>query len=359
MNKQIADIDPIDIDIDFDSVITNDPIQPEAAPVAKEEEVVEDIVEPVIEPKAKEPVEPVVEPVEPVVEEEEEVPTIASEILEALGYTEDFKDEEFEDSTEGLAKLTKLTGDKIASDTLDRIFNAHPTVKAHLDFVQNGGDPNKFMQSYSPKKDYASIKLEGDSDETKEIAKSVLRDYFTARGDSPEFANDIIESYEDKGLLVSKGAAAGTALANSQAAAQAKVIEDQRRQAEAQRIEDEKTWAQVTDIVTKAPTIGGIPIATRERASFQDYISKPVDARGRTQRDLDLESATLEQQLGLDFLMFKKLDMNTIIKTRAKTESAISLRERLAAKEAKPKSTRRQHSNPASEVVEDLDLDAI
>jgi len=349
------DIDSIDID--FEVAISEEKTAAAPAPVEKTPVLpVDDIIETVEKPKPLE-VKPL-EVIAPVETSIEETPSVVSEVLEALGYVEDFKDEEFEDSTAGIVKLTKAAGDRIATETLDRIFESHPTVKAHLDYVMNGGDPNKFMSTYTPEKDYAQIKIEGDTAESKALAKSVLTDYFKAKGNDPDFINDMIEAYEDKGEIVAKGNAAAVALAKVQASERENLVAEQRREAQARQVENEKVWKQVTEIVTKAPEIGGIPIAEKERAKFHDYISKPVDAHGRTQRDIDVASATLEQQLAIDFLMYKKLDMGTIIAKKAQTTAAVNLRDRLKAVESKTKGARGL-TGSTNEVLDTVDLDTI
>lgn len=376
MPKQAADIDPIDIDFDLaisDEPIKDavDPVDPPAdpAPVDPKDEVdppadpaPADPVDP-IDPKADTdpaPADPPVDPKDPPADPDPDAdaePTVVSEVMEALGFTEEeLGDEEFEDTPEGIVKLVQKTGGKIAVDTLDRVFKQHPTVKAHLEFVQNGGDPNKFLATLDADKEYTAIELTEDNVEGQ---KQMLRAYFTAKGEDPAFHDDLIEAYEDKGQLFEKSKAADAALTKTREARQAQVLEAQKAEAAAERAEQEKVWNKVNEIVTTAPDIGGIPISQRERAKFQEYISKPVDAEGRTQRDVDMEKATLDQQLAIDLLMYKKLDMSTIIQKKASSTAAKNLRDRLQKQEKQAKGTKRHNSNPAGDVVETLELDAI
>jgi predicted transcriptional regulator YdeE len=278
--------------------------------------------------------------------------TITGEIRDYFGYE---LDEEFEDTPEGLKALTKTIGEKMAMETLDEIFNAHPTIKAHLEYVQNGGDPNNFMRAFSPEVDYSTVKLEEDTPEAREVAKVVLKTYFQKRGDDPAFVDDMIEAYEDKGEIIKKGNAAAAALASVQASERNYVMEQQRAQRVAQEEASKKTWETVTDLVTKSDSLGGLAVAPRERTKFLDYISKPIDKHGRTQRDLDSSKLSLEQQLAADFLLYKGMDLGKITGTRATTAAAQTLKERMAGMSKKVKGSK-QPSSPSGNVIDSLDL---
>ena len=70
-------------------------------------------------------------------ETEELEDTVVNEVLSQLGY--EFPEEEFEDTSDGLVKLAKAVGSKMAEDQLDGLFQAHPEIQKHLDYVLNGG----------------------------------------------------------------------------------------------------------------------------------------------------------------------------------------------------------------------------
>jgi hypothetical protein len=60
-------------------------------------------------------------------------------------------------------------------------------------------------------------------------------------------------------------------------------------------------------------------------------VSKPVNKEGYTQRDLDLQNLTVEQQLLLNYLLYNKLDMNKVTGKLVKNQQALTLKQRLEA----------------------------
>ena len=328
-----------------------EPQQPAAAPTVTEEFDVNGAYEPAAPTPAPDPVpatEPVpapaakpaaaaptapkgetkilpIEPVKPIAEEEvEDEPveeTLVQTVMSRLGY--DFGDEEFEDSEEGLVAMTAKASELRAEEMLNEVFSKFPSVKEHLDFVRMGGDPDRFLGTRA-EQDWSQA-----ATDTVEAQKAVIRAYFKVRGDEETFVNDTIELYEDKKVLADRAAAAKNALVQHQTQKRQAVMETQRRQHEAQQRENEKIWAQVRETVTKAPDIKGLQLSEKDRSKFLDYISKPVTRSGETQRDLDAAKLGLEDQLALDLLMFRKLDLKGIVDTKAKSVAAKSLRDKL------------------------------
>jgi hypothetical protein len=358
-------IDPIDID--YDAAITDAPVV-DAAPTSPEADV-----DPVIDPEpdadplnvavADPVVEPVIEPVtdpvaattEPDAEAEAEPgeaePTVVSEVMAAFGY--DDIDGEFEDTQEGLVEMTKAVANRMVNDQLERTFDVHPTVKAHLDYVNKGGDPAKFMEAFTPEHDFGAVELTA---EDIPAQKAMLTNFFKAQGQDEVFINDMIESYEDKGVLHERSLVGQTKLVEARDMKRAHVVAENNAMHEARLADDRETWGKVQSIVSTAKDISGITLTERERTPFMDYISKPVDGEGRTQRELDTNKMTLEQQLAVDYLVYKGMDLKKFISTKAGTQAAKTLRGTLSKSAKGPKSTR-TNTAPVANVAESLDLD--
>jgi len=325
--KETSDNDGLDIEFDIasieDTVEAPEKIEEteetkETVETTEAKEDLKDIDKPETL-EASEP-EPTVE--EPITEEaKEEDSSVVSEIISKLGYE---IDGDFEDSTEGIVELTKNVSEKMAEETLDSIFNAHPSVKRHLDFVMNGGNANQFIDSQK-ETDYESVEVREDD---KESQKKILTDYFVARGDDKAFIGDMIEAYEDKNALFQKANQAKEALAGAQKQKQDRMLEEQRSFAEKQREESEQVWNNVKETVKSSSNLSGLPISERDKSKFISYISDPVTKDGRTQRDLDTEKMSLDQKLAADYFLYKK-DFAKFINTKGKTEAAKSLKNRL------------------------------
>lgn len=357
------------IDIEFDDIISPQPVREE--PVKEEpiktEEPAADIVpadidteeekkeveEKVAQEKSEEvPVAETEPSPEPVAEEStEDDSTVVGEILQKFGY--DDIDEEFEDTTEGLAKLTHVLSEKLAVETLDNLFEKFPTVQKHLEYVQQGGDPNTFMKAFAPEVDYSNIDIK---DEDSDLQKKILYDYFVAKGTEENFIGDMIESYEDKGILKDKAEAAKKALSDAQAGQREAELARQKEVAEAHRKETEEMWRSVATTIHDNNDLAGIPISQREKAKFFEYISKPVNAEGLTQRDLDFQKAGLDQKLAVDYMVYKGFDIGKFIGTKATTKAAKSLKTKLENHSKKAKSVRTNYNNSSSPDLESLDL---
>jgi len=355
------------LDIEFDDILTPQPVgeEPAKEEAVKTQEPVADIVpadidsdeerkeveeEKVEEPVAKEPT-PKLETKEPEVEPEVEEGTIVGEILEKFGY--DNIDEEFEDTTEGLTRLTEVLSEKLAVETLDSLFEKFPTVQKHLEYVQQGGDPNEFMRAFTPEVDYSRIEVkEGDVN----TQKKILTEYFIARGTEKDFIGDMLESYEDKGTLKDKAVAAQKALSDAQAAQREAKLQQQRDKYLQQQQQTQKMWENIGNTISNATELSGIPISQRDKNKFYDYISKPVDSYGNTQRDIDMQRAELDTKLAMDFLMFKGFELDKFIGKKASTKAAQTLKEKLERNSKRPKSVR-TGDGAFNNNIESIDLD--
>jgi len=246
--------------------------------------------------------------------------SLIEEIVAQMGY--DDLGEDFEESTEGLIKLTNALSERRATETLDELFNSMPTLKQHFEYLRSGGDPNAFMETVK-EPDWSTMAVD------EKNAKDVLRSYFKARGDEDAFIDDMIEAYEDKKQLTVKAEQAKEALAKVQEKKREQLVEAQKEQAELERKKSEEIWNTVKSTVMDSTELAGIPITEREKAKFIEFISAPVDAKGNTQRDVMASQLKLEQQLALDYLIFKGVDLKKFVDIKAGTKNAMTLRDRL------------------------------
>lgn len=348
-------------DITFDDVIAGDGVDTVA---------IDDIEQPVEETK-EEPTAEVETPVDEVEKEEvkeessdeddsnddlesndnEEVEdTVVSEVLSKLGYE---LEGDFADTADGLADMTKEVASKMADDRIDEVLEAFPLVKEHLQYVLNGGESQNFMQAYDPNLDYNGFELAEDDTRSQ---KAILSDYFTVKGHDKEFIQELIEDYEDSGKLLGKAQAAKQALGKQQEAQRAQLVqqEQQARALEAQK--QEEFWSGVADTIKNSKEFAGLQVSEREKSKFFNYLSKPVDRNGYTQRDIDHAEAEMETKLAIDYLMYKGFNLESIINKKAKTKQSKSLRDKISKNEEKVKSARKASRTTKSFDVDDLDL---
>ena len=264
-------------------------------------------------------------------EDSEESGSVAESIAKALGYD---IENTYADTEEGLVEFTKDIAQNIAEDQLNELFQQFPLVQKHLDFVLAGGDSEKFFQAYNPNLDYSQYEIAENDSRTQ---KAFVSEYFKSKGHDEEFIKDMLEDYEDSGKLYDKAIVAQKQLAAIQSREREQIVEQQKREKAEQEKAQEEFWENVAATIDQGKEFAGIRIPEKEKAKFFDYISAPVDKTGKTRRDMDYANSDLDVKLAIDYLMYKGMNLQDIITTKAKTESVKNLRDRIQRNEERVK----------------------
>jgi hypothetical protein len=264
-------------------------------------------------------------------EDSEESGSVAESIAKALGYD---IENTYADTEEGLVEFTKDIAQNIAEDQLNELFQQFPLVQKHLDFVLAGGDSEKFFQAYNPNLDYSQYEIDQNDARTQ---KAFVSEYFKTKGHDEEFIKDMLEDYEDSGKLYDKAIVAQKQLATIQSKEREQIVEQQKRERQEQEKQQQEFWENVASTIDQGKEFAGIRIPEKEKAKFFDYISAPVDKSGRTRRDMDYANSELDVKLAIDYLMYKGMNLQDIITTKAKTESVKSLRDKIQRNEERVK----------------------
>lgn len=264
-------------------------------------------------------------------DDSEESGSVAESIAKALGYD---IENDYADTEEGLVEFTKDIAQNIAEDQLNELFQQFPLVQKHLDFVLAGGDSEKFFQAYNPNMDYSNYEIDQNDNRTQ---KAFVSEYFKSKGHDEEFIKDMLEDYEDSGKLYDKAIVAQKQLATIQSREREQIVEQQKREKAEQEKSQEEFWENVAATIDQGKEFAGIRIPEKEKAKFFDYISAPVDKSGRTRRDMDYSNSDLDVKLAIDYLMYKGMNLQDIITTKAKTESVMNLRDKIQRNEERVK----------------------
>jgi hypothetical protein len=284
-------------------------------------------------------------------EEALEDDTIVGAVLSKLGYS---TEEAYDDTTEGLVSLAKDVGSQIAEEQLDELFNSHPLIKDHLDYVMNGGNSQDFMTMYDPRQDYSKMKIRETDFRTQ---RTVLQQYFKAKGHDDTFIDDLINDYEDGGKLFSKATQAKEALSKSQEQTRKQALVTQREQLKVQQQEQKKFWDGVYNTIDTSAEFKGISVPEREKGKFFDYLSKPVTKEGYTQRDLDHANSQMDVKLAIDYLMFKEFNLDKLIDKKARTKSTQNLRDKIKGHQENIKSAKKARRSTSKVDLDDLNID--
>ena len=347
-------------DITFDDVIAGDGVDTIAIdeiekPVEEVKEEVEkptdelDNIEDEVEEKKEEEKEIEDSNVDDDVEGSKEISdTVVGEVLEKLGYE---GEQEYEDTADGLANMTKDIASQIADDRIDEVLEAFPLVKNHLQYVLSGGQSEDFMQAYDPNLDYNKIELAEDDVRSQ---KAILSDYFTTKGHDSEFIKEMLEDYSDSGKLHTKAEAAKNALGKVQSQQQEHLVQNQKTSMEENHRQQQEFWNGVSETIQNSSEFSGLQVPEKEKSKFFNWLSTPVSKEGYTQRDVDHTEASMETKLAIDYLMYKGFNLEQIINSKAKTKATKSLRDKISRNEETVKSARRK-----SRVSKNIDLDSL
>ena len=284
-------------------------------------------------------------------EDEEGDGSVAESIAKALGYD---IENEYADTEEGLVEFTKDIAQNIAEDQLNELFQQFPLVQKHLDFVLAGGDSEKFFQAYNPNLDYSQYEIDQNDSRTQ---KAFVSEYFKSKGHDEEFIKDMLDDYEDSGKLYDKAVVAQKQLATIQSREREQIVEQQKQEKAEREKAQEEFWENVAATIDQGKEFAGIRIPEKEKAKFFDYISAPVDKTGKTRRDMDYANSELDVKLAIDYLMYKGMNLQDIITTKAKTQSVMNLRDKIQRNEERVKNYGKIEKNKAKKFDPDqLDM---
>ena len=283
-------------------------------------------------------------------DESNEDSTVVAEILTAFGYD---TENEYDDTSEGLINMTKDIAGQLADERVEEVMQKFPLVREHLEYVLNGGESQNFMQAYDPSLDYNKIQLPEDDVRSQ---KAVLSEYFNLKGHDQAFTSEMINDYSDSGKLHTKAEAARQALGKVQAQQQSQMVNQQKQQRAQQYESQQQFWGDVAQTLENSQEFAGVTVPEREKNQFFNYLSKPVNQEGLTQRDMDHANAEIDKKLAIDYLMFKGFNLDQIINTKARSKNSKSLRDKISRNEETVKNARKSSRRTKSFDIDELDL---
>ena len=235
---------------------------------------------------------------------------------------------EFEDSTEGLTNYVKEASTKMMQGALEAVFSQMPDVQEYMEYRQNGGEPNKFFQHAFPDVDYSTMEI---GQEDVGAQREVIRTLMKKQGHDPNYINETLSDYAAANILEKHAKHAIKSLAAMQQSEKANVIESQRIEAEAAREDARKNWESIQKVVSSG-NLQQVVIPETEKQGFLDWISKPIDNKGNTRRDVDRESMGIETALLLEYMIYKKADISKLVLNNKRTTAAATLSSRIGSK---------------------------
>lgn len=279
---------------------------------------------------------------------------ISNQISEILGYE---LENEYDDTVEGLTEYVRDISQEVAEAQIQDLFEQFPEVQQHLDYLLAGGDSGQFFEAHNPQNDFSNLHM---SEKDTMTQKAVLAQYFQYKGHDQAFIQDMLDDYEDSGKLFDKASLAKNSLAEIQQAQREQMQAEQMKIYEEREAQREAFWDGVADTLEQGREFAGIRIPDSDKSNFFEYISAPIDDSGRTQRDIDYSEADMDIKLAIDYLMFSGFNLEDIISTKAKTESARNLRDRIVSNQERVRSAKGQSKRRQTAFDPDsLDINAL
>lgn len=252
-----------------------------------------------------------------------EIPLV-DELVTKLGYQ--FKDEngkpiQFEDSPEGIIELVNKASDFKTVQAQKDFFNAFPQVKDFAEYIIRNGSAEGYHERLA--QSWRNVKFD---DTNKELQRAVVITELIEKGVPKDQAEFTAKSYEDTNKLKEFSKASYDRLVQDEINIEKTEKENYAKQQELDRQEAQKYWGQVKEVITKG-NVHNFIIPEIDRQSFYNYIGQAVDDNGNSQEILD--RLTLEQELALKYLKFKKFDLSKLIASGVSNQRATSLRDRV------------------------------
>jgi|694.fasta_scaffold41137_4 hypothetical protein len=304
--------------------------------------------------KVEKPVEPEPEP-EPETELDEEEPKATSNLFSTLAETLELDlEEEFEETEEGLSAFVQSAADKLADKKLNGWLESLPEVGSNFfDYLQMLGpdakeeDIQKFFSSVKPEIDYKSIDLTNE-----DAQKAVMRTFYKKMDYDDNEVKDAIEDLEIAGTLEKSSKVASTKLAASQEKERAALIEKTKAEDTVKRQKIQEYWNTI-DSTIKGGRVHSFNIPVAEQKAMLEYMSRPTKA-GVPQLQEDLNNMNVEDRIALAIAVKNKFNLGKYITAAVKTQSAQTLKERLASGQTRLKNGNVPKSGLSDDILFDI-----
>lgn len=262
-----------------------------------------------------------------VVYEEEPLVKSLAESFKSRGYklTDDQGNPlEFEDSEEGLEQFVAALGSEYFNNLQEEFITSYPELQSLYEHLSNGGDPYEYYRQRANVTDYTKVNIPAENQAGR---LNLIRSYFTElKKLTEEEADTMLEAIKATGKVDDRYTAALNELKASQEAKVAAEAADRKARADAQIEAARKYWGDVQKTVTSGK-IGNFQIPEKDRTEFYNFLATP-DKDGMTPYQKAMSEMSLDMQLALQYQVFKKMDLDSLVRIRVNTEKADALRNR-------------------------------
>jgi len=213
--------------------------------------------------------------------------------LVSSNYSVEFDQEDVIDNTEdGLNSLFRKVYDRGGQDNLRREYEKYPELESFHKYLNDGGDPQRYMNVMYPEIDFSRVQINVDGTEEQDIQAMnyVLAFDLQTQGYTNEQIREIIDNYDKSGV---RGKMAELSL--SKLVAYQKNQKDTlllNQENEKKRMDDEYEAFKNAEKerIKKAKDFGTLPIAERDKDDFFNFLFK-------TRKDSQIQEIPISQEI--------------------------------------------------------------
>lgn len=180
--------------------------------------------------------------------------------------------------------------------------------KKFLSYLEQGGDPKKYVETLQRPLDLDSVDLDNESDQ-----ELVMREFLKLSDFSEDEINETIADYKEGLILDKQSKVAAKKLEKVFEKRSQSLLEEQEQIAQ-QRAEQYNTYVNtVNQTIDTSNAIAGLEITKAEKDSFRKYLLAR-DKDGLTAYEREYQENPVQTSLELAYLKFKKYDFGKAIK---------------------------------------------
>lgn len=242
---------------------------------------------------------------------------------------------------DSMIKFTEKMGEAIAQSTLEQVFQKSPSLGRFYQHIVEGGDEKTFVEALTTSLTGVRDEFEDDLEDTSPVV-SYMKEALVQRGIKPQYADTIIRNAEEAGNLIDE-ANALIKEDNEKNQSQLEKVEEQRK---AEAIENRKKANEYWNNVKQTLDTGKLrnfTVPNSEKNAFFEWLASPVDKKSNlSQSMLDKQEMSLEDQLALEYLRYKKFDLSNLISNAARS---MTVKEKLKVSKKESKDSSRNKNN--------------
>lgn len=266
-----------------------------------------------------------------------------AEYLSAEGVVDADGLEDLEDNPEVLTYVVEKSVDKRIKEYKESL---PPLVAQLAEYLENGGDESKFIETLAKPIDYKTIDLENEANQELVVRKLLQLQELDATD-----IDDLIESYKDSLTLEKQATIATKQLSKVDNKRTEQLVKEQELEAAESQKKVDEYISTVKSTITNTKQLAGLNIEDKEKTAFTDYILKRNPKTGLTKYQEELNENYVQNSIELAYLKFKKYDFSKVEK-KAESEAAKKLKAKVFGKnESAPK-------GKSKESVDQIDFSA-